>query len=293
METVTVLGHEVRNLLATFVGFTELLLTHDWPAEQQHEYLVTMRDEAVRVTQFLNDLLDLERLEAGHTSVKPRPTEVDRLLAYVGMLSTHDPAHPVILDIQERLPMALVEPDRIQQVLANLLSNARKYSPAGGPIRITARVVRHRLQVSVEDSGVGIPSDALARVFEKFYRVDSPGHEGIKGVGIGLAVSKRIIEAHGGRIWAESAGVGRGARFTFNLPLAGVKSFTAKRQPTGAGWVHTEPGRTPSDDPSSSIASSARPSAGRRGTRPGRTSGGRRTADQLAKRAGTVAVDRS
>src|SRR5690348_14590356 len=106
METVAVLGHEVRNLLSTFVGFSELLLSHDWPREQQREYLLTMRDEALRVTQFLNDLLDLERLDAGKTGVKPRPTELDRLLSYVGMLSMHDPAHPVELHIQDHLPPA-------------------------------------------------------------------------------------------------------------------------------------------------------------------------------------------
>ncbi len=284
MDSVAVLGHEVRNLLATFVGFSELLLTHDWPREQQREYLQTMRDEAVRVTRFLNDLLDLERLEAGAITVKPRPTEVGRLLSYAAMLAAHDVEHPVLLDVPEDLPMALVEPDRIQQVLANLLSNARKYSPRGGPIHISARVVRQRLQISIEDSGVGIPADALPRVFEKFFRVDSPSHRGIKGSGIGLTISRRIVVAHGGRIWAESAGPDGGARFIFNLPLAGVTRFTAKRQPTRAGWVHTEPQRSPSDDPGSSIPARARPVAGRRGTRAGRAGRARRAETQPVER---------
>src|SRR5712691_5231249 len=110
---VAVLGHEVRNLLATFVGFSELLLSHDWPRAQQREYLLTMRDEAVRVTRFLNDLLDLERLEAGVVNLKPRPTDIGSLLTYAATLVAHDPAHPIVLDSPTDLPEALAEPDRI------------------------------------------------------------------------------------------------------------------------------------------------------------------------------------
>src|SRR2546423_2379283 len=98
MESVAVLGHEVRNLLATFVGFSELLLSHEWPRDQQKEYLQVMRDEAVRVTRFLNDLLDLERMEAGVLSLRPRPTDVGTLLQYAASIASHDPAHPVVLD---------------------------------------------------------------------------------------------------------------------------------------------------------------------------------------------------
>jgi len=231
MESVAVLGHEVRNLLATFVGFSELLLSQEWPPDQQKEYLLVMRDEAVRFTRFLDDLLDLERMEAGVVSLKPRPTDVGSLLHYAAILVAHDPAHPVVLDAPAELPPVLAEPDRIQQVLANLLSNARKYTPRGGQIRLSARIVRQRLQVSVEDSGIGIPADALPRVFDKFFRVEGPMQAGIRGIGIGLAISRRIIEAHGGRIWVDSDGPGCGARFSFSLPLAGV----VPRRPQSAG----------------------------------------------------------
>jgi signal transduction histidine kinase len=231
METVAVLGHEVRNLLATFVGFSELLLCHDWPREQQEEYLLTMRDEAVRVTRFLNDLLDLERMEAGAVGLKPRPTDVGSLLHYAAAIAGHDQVHPIVLDCPTGLPSVLAEPDRIQQVLANLLSNARKYTPSGGQIRLSARIVRQRLEVSVQDSGIGIPVEALPRVFEKFFRVEGPTQQGIRGTGLGLAISRRIIEAHGGRIWVASDGPGLGARFSFSLPLAGV---TRRRAPSAS-----------------------------------------------------------
>jgi signal transduction histidine kinase len=221
-DPLAVLGHEVRNLIATFVGFSELLLSQDWPPEKQREYLETMRDEGIRVSQFLNELLDLQRMESGGIVVSPRPVDIGALLQFAADVAAHDPRHPVTLDLQRQLPPALAEPDRIQQVLANLLSNARKYSPHGGPIRLTPRVVGGRVEVCVQDSGVGIPPDALERVFDKFYRVESLLHRNVRGTGLGLTICREIIEAHNGRIWAESPGLGLGARFCFTLPTAPV-----------------------------------------------------------------------
>lgn len=220
-DPVAVVGHEVRNLIATFVGFSELLLSQDWPREKQREYLETMRDEGLRVSQFVNDLLDLRRMEAGATTINPRPTDLAALLQFAADLAAHDSEHPIVLDVPKGLPMAMAEPDRIQQVLGNLLSNARKYSPKGGEITVQARVTNQGcLEVSVQDSGVGIPHKALEHVFDKFFRVESLAHRDIRGTGLGLAISREIIEGHGGRIWAESAGLGHGARFTFSLPSA-------------------------------------------------------------------------
>jgi signal transduction histidine kinase len=219
-DPVAILGHEVRNLIATFVGFSELLLSQDWPPEKQREYLQTMRDEGVRVSQFLNELLDLQRMEAGAVALKPRPVDLAALLKFAADVAAHDPRHPIVLDLPPHTPLALVEPDRIQQVLANLLANARKYTPQGGPIRLSACGSGECLQVCVADSGVGIPADALERVFDKFYRIESLQHRNVRGTGLGLAICRQIIEAHGGHIWAESRGVGQGARFCFTLPVA-------------------------------------------------------------------------
>ena len=138
-DPLAALSHEVRNLIATFVGFSELLLSQDWPPDKQREYLETMRDEGVRVSQFLNELLDLQRMEAGVSAPKKRPIDLAALLKFAAEVAGHDPKHPIELELQPDLPMALAEPDRIQQVLANLLSNARKYSPRGGTIHVTDR----------------------------------------------------------------------------------------------------------------------------------------------------------
>src|SRR5579872_4555235 len=208
-DPLAVLGHEVRNLIATFVGFSELLLSQDWPPEKQREYLETMRDEGVRVSRFLNELLDLQRMEAGIIELKPRPTDIASLLRFAVDVAAHDPRHPVDLELEPGLPEAMAEPDRLQQVLANLLSNARKYSPRGGPIHVGSRVIGRHIEVSVTDSGVGIPPEAIPRVFDKFFRVESLLHREVRGSGLGLAICREIVEAHHGRIWAESAGLGQ------------------------------------------------------------------------------------
>jgi signal transduction histidine kinase len=217
---MAILGHEVRNLIATFVGFSELLLSQDWPLEKQREYLETMRNEGVRVSQFLNELLDLERMEAGAVAIKPRPVDLGALLQFAADVAAHDPRHPITLDLPPHLPPALIEPDRIQQVLANLVANARKYSPHGGPIRLSSRASGNCLQVCVEDKGMGIPAESLERVFDKFYRIENLQHRNVRGTGLGLAICRQIVEAHHGRIWAESRGVGQGAKICFTLPAA-------------------------------------------------------------------------
>jgi signal transduction histidine kinase len=191
-----------------------------------------MRDEGIRVAQFLNELLDYERIEAGATVLRPRPVDIVALLRFAADVAAHDPSHPVVLELDGRIPPAVAEPDRIQQVLANLLSNARKYSPNGGPIRLTCHAERADIAVCIEDSGVGIPPEALQRVFEKFYRVESVLHRHARGTGLGLAICRQIVEAHGGRIWAESRGLGQGARFCFTLP-----SERAQRVPHMAAYT--------------------------------------------------------
>lgn len=235
-DPLSVLGHEVRNLIATFVGFSELLLSQDWPPDKQREYLETMRDEGIRVAQFLNELLDYERMEAGSTVLRPRPVDIPALLKFAADVAAHDPNHPVVLDLEDPVPPAMAEPDRIQQVLANLLSNARKYSPDGASIRLTCRAERRRgIAVCIEDGGVGIPPDVLERVFEKFYRVESVLHRHARGTGLGLAICRQIVEAHGGRIWAESGGLGQGARFCFTLPAAATRGGLCANRGTLSG----------------------------------------------------------
>ncbi|HYY88955.1 MAG TPA: HAMP domain-containing sensor histidine kinase, partial [Chloroflexota bacterium] len=219
LEPLSQLGHELKNLLATVLGFTELLLNEQLPVDQQREYLELIRQEGQRGVRLLHELLDLQRLESGQARPRVRPTDVRDLLVFGAAVAASDPAHPVGLDCPASLPPVLAEPDRIQQVLANLVANARAYSPNGAEIRIAARSWGAMVEVSVTDQGLGIPPEALPRLFDKFYRVSSPSHAAIRGSGLGLAICRHIIETHGGVIWAESAGLGRGARIAFTLPV--------------------------------------------------------------------------
>jgi CheY-like chemotaxis protein len=131
-----------------------------------------------------------------------------------------DAMRPIDLEVPIGLPAVRADSDRIQQVMANLLSNARKYSPAGGSVHVAACLADGQVILSVSDEGLGLPSDAIPRLFEKFYRVDNSDRRSIAGTGLGLAISRKIVEAHGGRIWAESKGLGQGSCFLFSLPVA-------------------------------------------------------------------------
>jgi CheY-like chemotaxis protein len=147
------------------------------------------------------------------------PTDARRLVERAVAAAGDDPDRPIRVQIADDLPPVQSDEDRILQVLANLLSNARKYSPQGGIIEVSARVVEESVELAVRDHGLGLPPEALPRLFESFYRVEHADRRAIGGTGLGLAISKKIVEAHGGRIWAEAAGPGQGSTFRFTLPL--------------------------------------------------------------------------
>jgi len=155
---------------------------------------------------------------------------VGPLLERAVLAAGDDPARPIELDVPADVPPVRADADRIHQVLANLLANARKYSPAGGVVRVSA--AHHAggpdespgvVEIAVRDSGLGLPADARPRLFTPFYRVedpDDPDRRAIPGTGLGLAICRQIVEAHKGRIWAASDGPGRGSTFAFTLPAA-------------------------------------------------------------------------
>jgi signal transduction histidine kinase/CheY-like chemotaxis protein len=219
-ELVSVVSHELRTPLASLVGFAELLLDRDSAEQQRRQYLTVMLQEGRRLTALINDFLDLQRMESGRQSVAPVPTDLRTLLTQAVDAAGDYPERPIALTVEDNLPLALADPGRIQQVVANLLSNARKYSPAGGAVEVSARPDNGAVVVTVQDHGLGIPKDALPCLFEKFYRVDNSDRRAIKGTGLGLAVVKQLVESHGGRAWAESDGPGEGSRFAFTLPCA-------------------------------------------------------------------------
>ena len=219
-EMVSMVSHEMRTPLASIVGFAELLVTREVTPEQRTEYLGVMLQEGRRLTALINDFLDLRRIEGGHLKMRYAPADIKALIKRSVALIADPEGIPIQIRVPYNMPLVRIDGDSILRVVANLLSNARKYSPDGGSIVVGAGLVADMVEVYVEDQGLGIPGDALSQVFRRFFRVDNPDRDGIKGTGLGLAICKNIVESHGGTIGVESDGLGKGARFHFTVPLA-------------------------------------------------------------------------
>jgi len=219
-DFVATASHELRTPLTALLGFSELLLSRVVPAEQARRYLRVIHGEAERLTRIVDDLLDLSRFETGHRS-ELRPTAVDVAAALetnAEIFRAQSPGHRVRVTSAPGSVVALADPDALDRILKNLLSNALKYSPGGSEVRLGATSRGGRVEISVEDDGPGIPEDALPHVFERYYRV--PGRtRAVRGLGLGLALVKSLADAHAGSVRAERAHSG-GSRFTVTLPRA-------------------------------------------------------------------------
>jgi PAS domain S-box-containing protein len=216
-ELIGMVSHELRTPLASLVGFTELLLERAVSDVQRQQYLETMLKEGRRLTDLINDFLDLQGLEGGYKKLDLGPADLRTVIARAIAALGHDPRTPIEVDLPNDLPLVMADTNAILQVLINMLSNARKYSPEGGSINVRAGVKGEVVEASIQDHGLGLPTEALPRLFNKFYRVPNGDRRQISGTGLGLAISRRIIEVHGGRVGAESAGPGQGSRFYFTL----------------------------------------------------------------------------
>ncbi|PRO66641.1 ATP-binding protein [Alkalicoccus urumqiensis] len=217
-ELVSTVSHELRTPLSSVLGFTELLLNRELKPERQKRYLTTIHKEAKRLTNLINDFLDLQRMESGSQPYTMEDVRMEELVMDVLGQFRHEENHR--LSFADTSVSTLVEADkeRLQQVLTNLISNAIKFSPGGGDVVVQMENSTGALHVSVKDEGLGIPEHAKASLFQKFQRVDEDDRQNIGGTGLGLAICREIIERHGGRIWVESE-PGEGSVFTFRLPL--------------------------------------------------------------------------
>jgi CheY-like chemotaxis protein len=219
-ELISMVSHELRTPLASVVGFTELLLERALSDAQRKQYLETMLKEGRRLTSLINDFLDLQGLEGGYKRLDLGPADLRTLLVRAARAAGPDDQRPIRIDLPPDLPLVVADANAVHQVLLNLLSNARKYSPGGGAITLGASLQGDVVEISVRDHGLGIPAEALPKLFNKFYRVANLGQGQISGTGLGLAISRRIIEGHGGLVRAESDGLGRGSSFYFTLRVS-------------------------------------------------------------------------
>ncbi|HSF82189.1 MAG TPA: ATP-binding protein [Anaerolineales bacterium] len=214
-------AHELRTPLTTIQGYMEGLMDGVLPADDS-TYQSVYR-EADRLKRLVSNLQELSRVESGAYELDRHPVPVVSLISGVfKRLEGQFTEKGVALDlaVPESLPALLVDEDRIGQVLLNLVGNALQYTPAGGQVTISAEQKNHEVQITVSDTGIGLSPEHLPYVFTRFYRVDKSRSRAGGGSGIGLTIARHLVEAHGGQIWAQSAGVGKGSQFVFTLPAA-------------------------------------------------------------------------
>jgi len=223
-EFISNISHELRTPLFSIQGFVTLMLQGRVPDPAiQREFLIRVSEQAHRLISLVNDLLDASRLERGQLELVKQQVQIEEIMGrIVRQLENMAREKSIALKVQVDAPLPPVEADprRVEQVLVNLVSNALKFTPPNGLVLIQSRVEDDELLVEVSDTGVGIPAEAMPYLFSKFYQVDGSATRRAGGTGLGLYLSKMMVEAHGGRIWVRSE-VDKGSTFSFTLPLNG------------------------------------------------------------------------
>jgi signal transduction histidine kinase len=220
-DLLAIVAHDLRNPLNTIFMSTELLLELEsldaLPAERRH--IATIRRSAEQMNSLIEDLMDVKRIETGQLAVEPRPLRLGSVIREALDLLrpvAQSRGQSIDEDISDDLPGASADPGRIQQVVSNLVGNALKFSLTGGRVMVSAECVASEIRIAITDTGPGITADQLPHVFGRFWQGQRSDR---RGIGLGLAIAKGIIDAHGGRIWVESR-AGEGATFYFTLPTA-------------------------------------------------------------------------
>jgi signal transduction histidine kinase len=217
---ISTVSHELRTPLTLIHGFAELLVLRDMPVERQRSSAVEILDASRRLARLIDDLLSVSRMESGRLVLDPRPLDlaavVERILSPFRAMAAR---HTLRTKLPTSLPVVWGDPDKVEQILTNLVGNAIKYSPGGGEVLVTVEHDGDTVQVSVRDQGIGMSPRDMGQLFEKFYRVDREEVRRAGGTGLGLYITKRLVEMHGGRLWAESW-PGVGSVFRFTLPTS-------------------------------------------------------------------------
>ncbi|NJN66223.1 MAG: GAF domain-containing protein [Chloroflexaceae bacterium] len=249
-EFVSIVSHELRTPLTSILGFTELLLVRQFSPSEQRQFIQTVYDQANHLSKLVEDLLSVSRIEAGKVKLHRWIVALRQIIAELTNQIGQLERHRLLIRLVEPMPPVSVDRDKVRQVLFNLVTNAIKYSPAGGEIELAAQEVRvtaigrdeeegreggeprgpggalppdhpvgRWIVVSVRDQGIGIAAEHIPLIWERFYRVDNTNTRRIGGTGLGLSITRSLVELHGGRIWVESE-VGQGSVFFFTLPVA-------------------------------------------------------------------------
>lgn len=238
-EFVSLVSHELRTPLTSIKGYVDLLLDEDVGAlsADQRDFLETVRSNAQRLVTMVNELLDLSRIESGKMELHIEPTDLvplaQRVVRHLSPL-INDKGHNVVVDADPDLRPAAVDADRMTQILTNLVSNAVKYTPSGGTIRISLHNDADTVVASVRDTGVGLDENDLHQIFTRFFRSRNRTTREVPGTGLGLSITRMLVEMHGGTITIQSA-PGEGSTFTVTMPVAELAEPHPVPLPDSAG----------------------------------------------------------
>lgn len=224
LKFLAMISHELRTPLTSIKGFATTLLATDvqWDPESQRSFIDTINEEADKLTELVNQLLDLSRLQAGTLSIHPERKAIsDVVNAYLAQLESMTRHHRLIISIPPDLPHLMADPHRVGQVIVNLVHNSAKFAPAGTTITIAAVDQGAMVQIDVSDEGPGIPTDARSKLFEPFRQLETANVPHSKGAGLGLAICRGLIEAHGGKIWLNESTTS-GTTMSFTLPISSI-----------------------------------------------------------------------
>ena len=219
-EFISTAAHELRTPLTSIQGFSEILLTRDdLNLEEEKRFLSYINKQSVSLANIIGDLLDVSRIESGRGFAvnKVFCSASDVIRDVIPYFQEHYKKHRFEMILSEEPVKLYIDKEKVEQVFKNLFSNAVKYSPEGGVIRVAGEIADDYYQVSVEDQGIGMTPEQVDKIFDKFYRVDASSMA-IEGTGLGMTIVKHIVEAHGGKVWVESE-LGRGTTVRFTIPF--------------------------------------------------------------------------
>lgn len=229
-QLLSTVSHELRTPLATIKGSTSMLHEHyqRLTPELLAQHLKDIEEEADKLTELISNLLEMSRIDAGVLKIHPQPINLISVLeSTVSAAQRRITSHSISLVAPAELPACFGDARRIEQIVANMLDNAAKYSPPGKPITVRVEGRSQDLAVSVSDHGQGISPEHLGHIFDRFYQIDKRD-SGRHGIGLGLAICRGLVEAHGGGIWVESR-LGEGSTFSFSLPYAPAEALSEER----------------------------------------------------------------
>ena len=218
-EFVSIVRHEFRSTLTTIQGFSEMMCQRDLSVIEMKEFAIDIYQDALHLSHMVNDMLKLERMEMGRIHLDYGWLDFNVIITeVVNHIQPTTERHIIHVELANTLPVLMGDAEKLAHGIEILLDNAIKYSPDGGDVYVSGAVEGRTVHICVQDNGIGIPADAINRIFERYERIETKISKSIPGNGLGLPLVRQIVQAHGGQVWAESV-LGEGSCFHFTVPF--------------------------------------------------------------------------